>query len=410
MGSVKGGLTKYWFIVYVLSALLVLGAFLNLGVHFGPKLEDWLIGILFPEVWHSTVDDLLHRFFREELRAFLVTSGFGLGIILIGMTLFPLKEKLSLTYEVERFPELKDHPEVPLWRQGLEEVKLAILYLLLQWMSLFLTLQGHPFLGQLGTALSIAYLVGAMALDHCAPFFQRRDRKIHGIIWILIRRAPLRAGLIGVMCIGPVLILEKFLSRDLDPTIAISILVFTEVLGMACATLLGCHLGASLLEASPKLARNPPPRSWTVSYRLVVGILAGWMVIFFGWWSYGAYRHHRFIQCRYQPLWQEVGFKVRETRILVTVPFRVENPTSGIIDPTDLKIEVTGEGALDGGVALEGPVIPAGQAEVLLVNFEADLSEEALLNLPAFLQSRYSAHLRFEPPLSRPVLFQIFPQ
>ena len=103
MGSVKASLTRYWFVIYVLSALLVLGAFLNLGIHFGPRLESWLIAKLVPEIWHSTVDDLLHRFFREEHRAFLVTTGFGLGIILIGLTLFPLKEKLSSTYE-EVFP------------------------------------------------------------------------------------------------------------------------------------------------------------------------------------------------------------------------------------------------------------------------------------------------------------------
>ncbi|MFT6864531.1 MAG: hypothetical protein ACJAVK_003099, partial [Akkermansiaceae bacterium] len=34
------GLTKYWFIIYVLAALLVLGGLLNLGVHYGPKLES----------------------------------------------------------------------------------------------------------------------------------------------------------------------------------------------------------------------------------------------------------------------------------------------------------------------------------------------------------------------------------
>ena len=36
-------LTKYWFVIYVLAALLILGGFLNLGIHLGPKLEIWLL-------------------------------------------------------------------------------------------------------------------------------------------------------------------------------------------------------------------------------------------------------------------------------------------------------------------------------------------------------------------------------
>ena len=410
MGSVKPKLTRYWFVIYVLAALLVLGAFLNLGIHFGPKLESWLMSKLVPEVWHSTVDDFLHRLFRDELRAFFVTTGFGLGIIIIGLTLFPLKEKLSATYEEEQFPELEKHPQPALWKQGLEEVKLAILYLLLQGFSLFLTLQGHPLLSTLGTVLSLAYLVGAMTLDHCSYFFHRRDRKIHGIIWILLRYAPLRSFLIGLLCIGPVLLLERLLPSALAPPVAISLLVFTEVLGMACATLLGCHLGATLLRDQPDLAKKPPPLRWTLSYRTLVTILALWMAAFFGWWSHRAYTHYGFMQCRYRLLWQDTGFKLRETRVLISVPIEVSNRSSARIDPTELKIEFKGEGTLDGTAVIQGPLIPAGETATLILNFEAALTESALLNLPEFLKSRYSAHLVFEPPLSQPVFFKIFPQ
>jgi hypothetical protein len=403
-------LTKYWFLIYVLAALLVLGGLLNLGVHFGPKLESWLMVKLVPEVWRSTVDDLLHRLFRDELRTFLVTTGFGLGIVVIGMTLFPLKEKLSSTYEEEHFPELEKQPQPSLWKQGLEEVKLAILYLLLQGMSLYLAVQGHKSLALLGASLSIGYLIAAMALDHCSPFFQRRDRKIHGIIWILLRRAPLRTALIGMLCIGPVIILEKTLPSTLGATVAISILVFTEVIGMACATLLGCHLGAALLKDHPNLAKSPPPLAWTFSYRVLVLVLAVWLGIFFGWWTKGAIRHAHFMQCRYRPLWKEAEVKIRETRVLVALPVQVHNRSSGAIDPTELDIEVLGRGILEGGVMLKGPLIQGGETTNLTLSFEADLTEEALLNLPGFLEAEYSAHLRLEPPLSKPVLLKIFPQ
>ena len=406
----KKGLTKYWFIIYVLAALVVLVAVLNLGIHYGPKLEAWLMLKFVPEVWQSTADDLLHRFFRDELRALLVTSGFGLGIIIIGLTLFPLKEKLSATYEEERFPELEKQPQPPLWRQGLEEVKLATLYLILQGMSFYLAMQGHTTLTTLGSSLSIGYLVGAMAFDHCAPFFQRRDRKIHGILWIFLRHAPLRTALIGLICIGPVLLLEKSLPSSLSPTAAISILVFTEVLGMACATLLGCHLGAALLKQDPKLVINPPPKAWTISYRAIILALTVWLTIFFGWWIKGAITHSSFMECRYRPLWKEAEVRFRETTMLISLPVQVRNRSEGTIDPTELKIEILGEGVVEGAVSLKGPIIQGGETKNLTLDFVADLSTEAILDLPKFLETEYSAHLRLEPPLSKPLLLEIFPQ
>jgi|TARA_B100001059_G_scaffold90193_1_gene88841 hypothetical protein len=402
-------LTKYWFAIYMLAALLILSGFLNLGIYFGPLFEAWLFAQLVPEIWHPAVDDLVHRLFFEEFRAFLVTTGFGLGIIIVGMTLFPLKEKLSTIYEGERFPELKKQRHPPLWRQGLEEVKLAFLYLLLQGMSLFLAVQGYPFLATLGATLSIAYLITAMALDHCSPFFQRRNHKIHGIIWILLRHAPIRTTLLGLICIGPVIILERHLSASLEPTAAIAILVFTEVLGMACATLLGCHLGSALLKEEATLPSQPPPKLWTFSYRITVLILTIWLGVFFSWWGNGVSKQSQIMRCQYQPLWKRTEFKVRGTKALVSLPLRIQNESSKPLDVGKLQIEMEGEGILDGEVILAGSTIQSGETSIILLNFEAQLTEEALLDLPRFLEAEYSAHLKFEPPLSTPIALELFP-
>jgi hypothetical protein len=45
-----------------------------------------------------------------------------------------------------------------------------------------------------------------------------------------------------------------------------------------------------------------------------------------------------------------------------------------------------------------------------LLNFEAEFTEAAVLDLPNFLEAEYSAHLKFEHPLSKPVLLKNFPQ
>ena len=400
-------LTRYWFVIYFLSAGVVLGTVLAIGVHFGPDFKVWLLESFVPPDWHPVIADLTDRLFAQEFRNFLVTSGIGIGLVTIGLTLFPLKERLSLIYERERFPDLDRPHEPSLLQQGIEELKFAGLYLVLLALSLYLAMYGYKFAS---SALSISYLVIAMTLDHCAPFFQRRGRSLHGIIWILLRHAPLRSLALGALFIGPVILLEKLLPPDLPPLAAISILVLTEVIGMACATLAGCHLGASLVTQNPTLATSPPPKPWTIGYRMVLASLVIWLGIFFSWWAKGALTHHRLIRCHYRPIWTDTTFQIRDTTIFLTLPVEVSNRSRGSIDPTGLVVTVQGTGVLDGTVTLNGPAIPAGEREIFPLSFSIQLEPAALENLPKFLKSEYSASLQLNPPLSPPVNFKIFPQ
>jgi len=411
----KPKLTWYWFGIYILSALVVLAGLILLAQRTGPEIESWLLQRFVPSDWQPVYRDVVDRLFREELRSFLVTSGFGIGIIVIGMTLFPIKEKLSGTYEEEFFPNLEKHKQPPLLKQGLEEVKLACLYLLLQSLSLYLALQGHIFLATIGSTLSVYYLIFAMALDHCAPFFQRRKHQIHGIIWILLRHAPWQTALIGALFICPSLILEKLLPSTLVPAIAISLLVLSEVLGMALATLAGCHLGAKIISKHPDLIRNPP-RSWTLSYRTLVVLLTLWMGIFFTWWAKGSLRHSRFLNSKYRPLWSEMSFKIREgstdthAKILISLPITVTNRSEGTIDPTQLDIEISGTESLEAGVSLSGEKIGAQASGNLILDFtiQLPLADLSRGDVSRFTQSNYSAHILLEPPLSRTVKIPLF--
>ncbi len=400
-------LTRYWFAIYILSAGVVLGVFIAAGVHWGPGFKEWLLASFVPTDWHPVIADFTDRLFAREFRNFLVTSGMGIGLVLIGLTLFPLKEKLSLTYEQEHFPDLHRPREPSLPRQGLEELKFAGLYLLLQGLSLYLALFGYQFAS---SVLSIGYLVIAMTLDHCSPFFQRRTHSLHGIIWILLCNAPWRSLALGAVFIGPVILLERLLPADLPPLGAISLLVLTEVMGMALATLAGCHLGASLVTTKPALADSPPPKAWTISYRVSLITLTIWLGIFFGWWAKGAITHHRLIRCKYRPLWSEINVRIRDTTIHLTLPVEVTNRSRGKIDPSDLVITLQGEGVLDGTVHLNGPEIAANESKIFPLAFVIRLETAALENLPNFLKSGYSASLELEPPLSPPIQFKIFPQ
>lgn len=400
-------LTRLWFVIYLLSAGVVLAALLAIGVHWGPEFKEWLMLNFLPRDWHPVVDDLIGRLFAQQFRNFIVAAGIGIGLVAIGLTLFPLKEKLSSTYEHEAFPDLARPREPSLFIQGMEELKFAGLYLLLIGLGFYLTMHG---LKIPALVLTHGYLIIAMTLDHCAPFFQRRGRSLHGIIFILLRKAPLRSFALGAAFIGPVIVLEKLLPPTLPPLAAISLMVLVEVIGMAFATLAGCRLGATLVSKNPELAHRPPPRSWTIGYRVVVATLALWLAVFFGWWAKGALTHQRLLKCRYHPLFKETTFKIRETTVLVELPIKVTNRSDGRIDPTGLLVEIAGAGVLDGTVTLEGPAVNGGESGEFPLKFTIRLDPESLIDLPKILKSDYSATLILDPPLSPPMRLKIFPR
>jgi len=404
------GLTKYWFIVYILAALLVLAGLLNLGIHLGPKVEAYLLQKFIPAEWHSTAQDLTHRLYVEELTTLTVTTSFGLGIISIGLLLFPLKEKLSHTYEREHFPHLKAHSSPSLWRQGLEELKLASLYLILQSLSLYLIIQGKPHWATLGSALSIGYLILAMTLDHTAPIFHRRGGQIHRILWILIRHAPLRSLLIGTACIGPVIILEKNLPPHLPATLSITLLVVTEVLGMAIATILGCHLGAKLIEKKPTLAEEPAPKPWTLSYRIITLTLTIWMAIFYAWWTKGALTHAPLIRAKYRIQPTKTTVQIRDTNVHLSIPVEITNRTTTTIAPTELHFQYQHPDHPKTEATLTGPTILGGQSDTLALEIALPLTEETLLNPQKAISDDGSISLQINPPLSKKLTIQIFPQ
>ncbi|MDB4799242.1 lamin tail domain-containing protein, partial [bacterium] len=99
------------------------------------------------------------------------------------------------------------------------------------------------------------------------------------------RPTPDEANSAGESELGPIIRMVADDLAPIDPAAAIAILVFTEVLGMACATLLGCHLGSALLKKEATLFSQHPPKLWTFSYRITVFILAIWLGVFFSWWG-----------------------------------------------------------------------------------------------------------------------------
>ncbi len=406
--------TWYWFGIYFFSAVLLLEVALYAGSFFLPQIRDFALSYVFPEAWHPFVEGLVERLFEEQMQAIMAAAGMTLGVVVVGVCLFPIKEKLSASFEADAFPDLRKGREPSLIRQGIEELKLLGFYAVLQSVSIYLGLQGEAGLSLAGLVLGHWYLVVAMALDHAAPVFQRRGWKLLGIGYTLFRRAPWSLHLIGLVFVLPAVSLQMWVAGGLEPRLAIGLVVCAEVLGMAFATLAGCALGAELIAGGALDKRVPRWCVWGVSVTTALVLL--WQGLFFAWWGAAVHHHSQILKCQYRVEWRRVEYQIRgratsEGRLAVIelrAPVEVTNGTGFDLEIEDAQVVVRGEGEVLGRVRLPTFSAPSGEPTEVLADLVIEIPLERILGgLPVKLDRSVLDGLEvvlvLEPPLSRPI-------
>jgi len=421
LGSARSLIQRFprtcaWLTVYQLSALTVLGTVLVLTKFYGPAARDALMAAFLPTEWHSFLIDLGERVFLEKITSIAISAGYGGVIVLIGITLFPIKEKLSLTYEEERFPEIDRGEDVSLPGQGWEEVKLLFLYLLFQLASLYLFVQGSEFLGFVSKGLSYFYLILAMALDHCLPFFHRRGKNLQQTAYFLLRHAPVYFLLMGVLCMAPAIILEQLTQRGFRADSGITLLVFTEVLGMTAACIAGSHLGGKLVTRMSQL--ELAPRWWNLLYNSISICAFAFFITALSWWLQAASNHHQLLKCRYEPLWRDFSYKVtgkestdgRDAIIRLSLPLAVHNPTDSNLSLDYTTFHLLSDSTSIGQAKALGDPIPSNGSQTLHLEFSVTLPTKKALrgDFSAYLKGNYHGELRCQPRFSSELAVEVF--
>lgn len=397
------GRTLGWLLCYLLACTVVLGACAYLLLQNQDDIRKALLSYVFPESWHLAAGALVDRFLATQSKAVLINAIASGSLVLVSVLLFPLKEKVSASFEREGelTPEAID--EFPLWRQGLEEAKLLAIYVAAQLAILWVGYHPDPTRKLLATVLSYLYLFSTFTIDFCGPLFQRHKLRYSRILKLLCKHPLLLFGLGGLLTLPPVLTgLYVTKHPELPLSTAVWALFAANVLAIVWGVIAGTWLASRLLEAGHE-TRRPHGLVRAVFGLALVAVLAVEL------WAYGAVAlaiHHKsqILKCNYSVVPTSLRFDrpkllgLLRGRVDVGVRFdlRVENPTRYDVSIENNRLEVRHGESLVATGKLAPMAVPAGKTRVQTLALSLSLRPAVLVKGRALLKDKWSATLFLE--------------
>ena len=248
---------------YLAVAGALVGAVAYAGLRGQPALIDGLNHYIFPSSWHGFSSRLVAMILERVPPDVWVNGVVLLGLQIAALTLFPLKERISLAVEREQGLSEDSPDEFPLVRQGVEELKLLVINLALGGAILWLGYSTAEWRRDVASILSHLHLAGFFAVDFMAPMAQRHRASVEQILSALARK-PVAPMLFGLILTAP----SSLMTRSDGQAASMLLLVFlANAVPMAWATLAGTRLMASDLRRVQSVV--------PVSRR---GVLAAWLL------------------------------------------------------------------------------------------------------------------------------------
>jgi uncharacterized protein involved in cysteine biosynthesis len=392
-----------WLLVYVLLAGGILGGLAWFLVSHQDDLRQALLEYLFPESWTTTAGLLVDRFLATQTRAVLINATVSGTLILISVTLFPVKEKLSDAFERGAGLTDEEPREFPLWFQAFEELKLVILFATAQMAIFWIGYHPNPLRRQAATILSYGYLFTTFSVDFVSPLLQRHRLRYSQILKTLVRH-PLATLLFGALFSLPAVLAGHYIARQAGMPLrdAILLLFGANLLGIVWGCLGGTWLGARFLPA----ARDTRPSG-------VLTRAAAWLVLLSAFAAGSTITsrlalslHHKtqILKCDYSVVRGSLRFARPRLRSLlrgvvevgVSFKLRVKNPTRFDVDLDRNRLEVRHDDTLVAESRLDPMAVPAGEERVQQVRLTIETHPKALLKGRELLADRWSVTLFVE--------------
>ncbi len=266
--------------LYLILAASLVGGCAYFGLRGRPALIEALNAYLFPQSWHGFSSSLVAMILERVPAAVWVNAVVLAGLQLAALTLFPLKEKISLRVERELGLCEEEPDEFPLVKQGLEELKLLVINLALGGLILWLGYAPGGWRNDVASVLSHLHLAAFFAVDFMAPLAQRHRFSVDRILG-LVRRRPIPPLIFGLLMTAPASLAANIGGDD---TLRLFGLVFlANAVPMAWGVLAGTRLMASELGHLRALTEPPPNRllvGWSVALCLVAvqGVFFGSLI------------------------------------------------------------------------------------------------------------------------------------
>lgn len=381
-----------WLGIYLVAAVLILGLVAAVIVRHREDLVALALDYVLPHDWQFASKLLLDRFFAAQEQAVLTNAALAASLMVVQLTLFPIKEAVSAA--LERDARLVDEPidEHPLWFQAWEEIKLFLVVLTAQGTIFWIGYPPDADRRLLATVLSYALLFASVAIDFLSPVLQRHKLRYSSIVKTLLAHPLLTLGF-GAMFALPALVAARVAADHPTWSVATQLGVSfgAQVVGVALAAIGGTVVGAALIgDARTRRRSMLPVRAF--AWLALVGLLA-WNGYRFG--TVGRSLHHKsqLLKCDYAVSWASMSTDLPDVRDLtslwrrdeiamgVSFEVAITNPTSIDVEIEDNRLEARQRGQLVAHTRLPRLRVPAGSSQTVRVELPLTIKPSQALRL-----------------------------
>jgi hypothetical protein len=388
-----------WLAVYFVSAAAILGIVAKIVISNKERVVDAVMRYVMPEDWRAAATFLFRKLFATQEQAVITNAALAMSLMVVTITLFPIKEKVSATLEEEG--KLLEEPfdEHPLWFEALEEAKLFLAMLAAQGCIFWLGYTDEPWRKTLSLVLSYLVLFAGVSLDFLSPVLQRH-RQRYSVMIKSFAVNPVLFLVFGALFSLPAIITARVLAAHTDWSNGTQLILSfaAQVVGIALAAIGGTVAGAPLLADAKRRTRS----------HLVTRIVA-WAV-FVGALAWNAHRFYivgtsinhktQILKCEYDVDWSsfsadvpsalELALAIKSDTITVGVHFDVAitNPTAIPVEIEDNRLEVKQQDQLVALTSLPRVSVAPGATEKVTVKLPLTIKPSQALRIRELLTTK----------------------
>ncbi len=388
-----------WLLAYLAAAGLILGVVAYLVIKNQDRLIDGLISYVLPVDWKMTAKFMIKRLFGNQEQAVITNAVLSMSLMVVTITLFPLKEKVSAALEEDA--KLLDEPfdEHPLWFQALEEAKLFLAMIAAQATIFWIGYSDDETRRTIALVLSYVVLFAGVGFDFLCPILQRHKQRYSVMVKTLLAH-PFLWFTFGAIFALPAIITARVLSThsDWSPGTQLGFAFAAQVVGIALAAIGGTVAGAPLLADAKNRTHSRLPTRIAV-WALLIGLLA-WNAHRF--YVIGTSLNHKsqLLKCQYDVDWSSFGADVpsaldlmgayKSDAITVGMHFvvQVTNPTKVDVEIEDNRLEVKQADQVVALTSLPRMKVKAGGSERVTIKVPLTIKPSQALRIRELLTTK----------------------
>jgi len=344
----------------------------------GPELKAALLEYVLPAHFRVAGEMLLANLFGHLGERVLANFALQGGMAAVSVACCVVKELLSRRVEHTNPLLQEGHAPWPLWRQVLEELKFAALYLLAYNLIFWLS---YPPFGPTRTAarvLSYVFLFVFFNLTFLCPLFLRHRVGYGRMVRTFFARPLAAFGFAAFWC-APSLVAIQLLG-DVRSSTALGLVLAAHVLVTAPAAVAGTWLAARLLP----VAQAMRPAGWfsrLLGWALLLGVLGASGVVTLRL-ADSLHAKSQLLKCQYRPDLGTFDYRLpsfRDLSVGLSIVVEITNPTEVDVRIERSRVEARNAGKHFTEVRLAPIDVPAGATRRQPVELDVEIALSRLL-------------------------------